>query len=172
MAANLADNIKTALTNFNTRNVFGWTNSTVVLHWLEKNGIHNQFVNKIKEKDYITWRHVPTNKNPADIRSRGVYENQIPSSWWNGPNWLQNRDQRSLQPIIKANEETEKEAKKIKSVLAANIKLFEADKFHTLLEKSNLRKFLRITSWVSRFVNKVRRTKVKGPLTTEELINQ
>ena len=31
---------------------------------------------------------------------------------------------------------------------------------------------LRITSRVSRFINNVRRTKVKGPLTTEELINQ
>ena len=39
MAANLADNIKTSFTNLNIRNVFGWTNSTVVLHWLEKMGI-------------------------------------------------------------------------------------------------------------------------------------
>ena len=37
MAANLADNIKTALANLNIRNAFGWTDSTVVLHWLEKN---------------------------------------------------------------------------------------------------------------------------------------
>ena len=54
MAANLADNIKTSFTNLNIRNVFGWTNSTVVLHWLEKNGNYNQFMNnkvdKIKEK--------------------------------------------------------------------------------------------------------------------------
>ena len=83
MASNLADNVKTALTNLNIRNVFGWTDSTVVLQWSEKNANYNQFVNnrvdKIKEKDYITWRHVPTNKNPGDIGSRGVYENQIPS---------------------------------------------------------------------------------------------
>ena len=37
MAANLADNIKIALANLNIRNAFGWTDSTVVLHWLEKN---------------------------------------------------------------------------------------------------------------------------------------
>ena len=37
MVANLADNIKTALANLNIRNAFGWTDSTVVLHWLEKN---------------------------------------------------------------------------------------------------------------------------------------
>ena len=83
MASNLADNIKTALTNLNIRNVFGWTDSAVVLQWSEKNGNYNQFVNnrvnKIKDKDYITWRHVPTNENPEDIGSRGVYGNQIPS---------------------------------------------------------------------------------------------
>ena len=97
MASKLADNIKTALTNLNIRNVFGWTDSTVVLQWSEKNGNYNQFVNnrvnKIKEKDYITWRHVPTNENPEDIGSRGVYGNQIPSLRWNRPTWLQNRDQ-------------------------------------------------------------------------------
>ena len=168
VAANLADNIKIAFTNLNIRNVFDWTDSTVVLHWLEKNGNHNQFennrVNKIKDKDYITWTQVPTNENPVDIPSMGVYGNQIPSLWWNGPTWLQNRDQWSLQPIIKANKNTEKEAKKIKTVLAAKIKLFEADKFDILLEKYSLWKFLRITSWVSRFINNVRRTKVKGPL--------
>ena len=71
MTVNLADNIKIALTNMNVRNVFGWTDSAVVLHWLEKNGNYNQFVNnrvdKIKEKDYITWRQVPTNEKPAEI---------------------------------------------------------------------------------------------------------
>ena len=78
MTVNLADNIKIALTNMNVRNVFGWTDSAVVLHWLEKNGNYNQFVNnrvdKIKEKDYITWRDVPRNENPADIGSKVVYE--------------------------------------------------------------------------------------------------
>ena len=80
MAANLVDNIKkAALANLNIRNVFGWTDSTVVLQWLEKNWNYNQFLNnrvgKIKEKDYITWRHVPTNEKPVDIGSRGVYGN-------------------------------------------------------------------------------------------------
>ena len=52
------------------------------------------------------------------------------------------------------------------------MKPFEADNFDTLLEKRNLWKLLRITSRISRLINNVRRTKVKGPQTTEELINQ
>ena len=42
MVANLTGNIKTALANLNIRNVFALTDSTVVLHWLEKNGNYNQ----------------------------------------------------------------------------------------------------------------------------------
>ena len=59
----------------------------------------------------------------------------------------------------------QKYEEKKKTALAVNIKLFEADKFDTLLKKFNFWKFLRITSWVSRFINNVRRTKVKEPLT-------
>ena len=51
----------------------------VVLHWLNGKGDYQQFVskgiNKINAKAYITWRHVPSNQNPADIGSRGVYGN-------------------------------------------------------------------------------------------------
>ena len=79
MVENLADNIKTTLTNLTIRNVFGWTDSTVVLHWLVGNGNSSQFVknkvDKIKGKDYITWRHVPTYQNSTDIGSRSVYGN-------------------------------------------------------------------------------------------------
>ena len=38
MTAYLADNIKTVLTNLDIRDVFGWTDSTIMLHWSEKNG--------------------------------------------------------------------------------------------------------------------------------------
>ena len=41
-----------------------------------------------------------------------------------------------------------------------------------LLEKRSLWKFFRVKSWISRFINNLRRTEVKGLLTTEELINK
>ena len=54
--------------------------------------------------------------NLLDIGSRGAHGNKIPSLWWKGPTWLENRDQWPLLSIIKANGETEKEAKKIKTI--------------------------------------------------------
>ena len=35
-------------------------------------------VYKINPKTTITWRHVPFNKNPVYIWSRGIYSNRIP----------------------------------------------------------------------------------------------
>ena len=97
----------------------------VVLHWLNGKGDYQQFVskgiNKINAKAYITWRHVPSNQNPADIGSRGVYGNQIPELWWTGPTWLQQPEQWPPQPNIMLSDESEKEAKAIKTLLATSI---------------------------------------------------
>ena len=38
MASNVAQNLKEAFSNYNVREIFGWTNSTVVLHWFSGNG--------------------------------------------------------------------------------------------------------------------------------------
>ena len=44
IASNLAQNIKSVLTNYNIRDIHGWTDSTVVLHWLKGKGDYKQFV--------------------------------------------------------------------------------------------------------------------------------
>ena len=95
--------------------------------------------------------------------------NQIPELWWRGPTWLQQPEQWPPQPNIKASEESEKKAKAIKTVLATSIAIeHEEDEIYRLLLKYNLWKFIRITCWISRFINNCRRTKTMGPLTTEE----
>ena len=44
MACNLISNVKLTLKNQNVRSVTGWTNSNVVLYWLNGKGSSNQFV--------------------------------------------------------------------------------------------------------------------------------
>ena len=55
--------------------MYAWSDSTVTLHWLKDNGDYKVFVcnrvAKIKEKDFINWKYVPTKQNPADLGSRG-----------------------------------------------------------------------------------------------------
>ena len=164
MASNLAENIKSTLTNYNIRDIHGWTDSTVVLHWLKGKGDYKQFVlnriNKINAKAYITWRHVPSNQIPADIGSRGVYGKRIPELWWTEPTWLQQTEQWPPQPRIMASDESEKEAKAIKTLLATSITIDHGeDECDSLLLKHSLWKFIRITCWISRFFNNCRRTR-------------
>ena len=124
-------------------------------------------------KAYITWRHVPSNQNLADIGNRGVHGNQIPELWWRRPTWLQQPEQWPPLPNIMSSDESEKEAKAIKTPLATSITIdHEEDECDRLLLKHSLWKFIRITCWISRFFNNCRRTKTKGPLKTEETNKQ
>ena len=89
MAANLATNIKAALKDLNIRSVIGWTDSTVVLHWLRDQGSYKVFVEnrvkKILSHEFIEWKYVPTKQNPADIGSRRSPISKLGDLWWKGP---------------------------------------------------------------------------------------
>ena len=93
MACNLIPKVKSALRNQNVRSVTGWTDSTVVLYWLKGQGSYNQFVrnrvNKILERDDITWQYNPTRDNPADLGSGGSLLTKVTEIWLKGPSWLQ-----------------------------------------------------------------------------------
>ena len=76
--------------------VFAWSDSTVVLHWLKipphklKCFVANRVtaITEILSSD--RWRHLPSADNPADIPSRGMPLPQLLQSqlWWDGPQWL------------------------------------------------------------------------------------
>ena len=92
MAANLVDNVRSALEGYVVRSVYGWTDSTVVLHWIAGQGSYKQFVSnrvaQINAKDYVKWRYVGTEQNPADVGSRGTLSRERLEIWLKGPNWL------------------------------------------------------------------------------------
>ena len=76
-----------------------WTDSMIVLGWLKilpsklQPFVRNRVAEIIDKTGSCTWRHVPTEENPADLISRGIEPNFIQSSdlWWFGPNYL-NKD--------------------------------------------------------------------------------
>ncbi|XP_078051749.1 uncharacterized protein LOC144477893, partial [Augochlora pura] len=73
-----------------------WTDSTIVLHWLNSSPhtLKTFVANRVSESQSRTkieqWRHVSSSDNPADLISRGqsIEEFLRPSIWRNGPNWL------------------------------------------------------------------------------------
>jgi hypothetical protein len=72
-----------------------WTDSSIVLTWIQgppskwKTFVGNR-VATIQETASATWRHVPTQSNPADLISRGGEPSTLSTStlWWKGPQWL------------------------------------------------------------------------------------
>ena len=85
MTSNSIENVKVTLKHCNIRSVTGWTDSTVFLYWLNRQGLYKQFVantiTKILQKEYIKWYYVPTKQNPADIGSRGSLLSKFPDIW-------------------------------------------------------------------------------------------
>ena len=95
MGTNLITNVKNALEGLPVSKTYVWLNSTVVLHWISGRGDYKQFIQnrvmKIKEHENIVWQHVSSEKNPADLASRGEPVSES-SLWWCGPNYRKKRN--------------------------------------------------------------------------------
>ena len=72
-----------------------WSDSEIVLYWINSNRKLKQFVmHRINEMKGLfpvsTWNHCPTDQNPADLLTRGITTSQLQLSSLgnNGPTWL------------------------------------------------------------------------------------
>ncbi|XP_045450206.1 uncharacterized protein LOC123658959 [Melitaea cinxia] len=76
--------------------VFCWTDSTIVLGWLQmlpcklQPFVRNRVADILEKTDTCIWRHVPTCMNPADLISRGIDISTLHKHdvWWSGPEFL------------------------------------------------------------------------------------
>lgn len=78
--------------------LFGWTDSQIVLHWTNKSAntlktyIAHRIANiqTISEQLGIKWYWTQGESNPADLISRGstIVELSKEVKWWKGPDWL------------------------------------------------------------------------------------
>ena len=173
MAANLVENVKRTLLGYPITAVIGWLDSLVALHWIKDGNKYKQFVSnrvaKIKEKDYILWRHVPTAENSADIASRGCHPSKLNDSWFKGPEWMREKILWPPNIATKDSEETESEAKTAKLICKTAVE--ENDSLDQVLEKFTFKRCIRITALVRRFIAncKIKRNERKrGPITTDE----
>ena len=87
---------------------------------------------------------------------------------------LQTPDEWPPEIILESSDQSEAEAKPIKSVFRMEVEINEekGDKLDEILEKFQFRKAMRVTAWVMRFIGNCRPEKreyIKGPLTTQEI---
>ncbi|KAJ0169427.1 hypothetical protein K1T71_015014 [Dendrolimus kikuchii] len=140
--------------NVPKRNIYAWSDSTVVLAWIagEPSRWTTFVSNRISEiltmLDKDQWRHVTTDQNPADCASRGLSTSELVKYklWWHGPKWLQ-QDEYQREP--RNSFETSEETRAIK-VLTATVK--EKEDF-IWTRFSNLSKMLRVLSYCKKILN-------------------
>ena len=166
-----------------------FTDSLCVLYWLKTSKPLSVFVaNRVKEiksLEGVKFAHVISTDNPADMATRGKSPEELSSSiWWNGPIWLtiSNQQWPDHETVIDENslKESEVEIKDNKVIYEAKLVSGEdptgehvkRPDLSDIDERrhSSLYKLLRVTAWVSRFVNKLKkRDTISGPLNAQEL---
>ncbi|KFM62154.1 hypothetical protein X975_06179, partial [Stegodyphus mimosarum] len=160
---------------------FFWTDSKVTLFWIKDCAKKFKlFVkNRIQEIQNLTspenWHYCPGKSNPADLASRGAKLHELKNNpiWFQGPEWLRMSSelwprQNEEKPIVEEELEYRKNINDIYEFVCTAVeeRLIDISKY------SNLRKLLRITSWMKRFIGKIRKTNhLTGSLTTEELVD-
>jgi len=166
--------------NMELHQVHMWTDSMIVLQWI-RSPAHKwkQFVaNRVSEIQLLTnpemWSHCRSKFNPADLPTRGLTVANLKESeiWWNGPSFLT-----TLNPLEESEEETSDEIvvseltqdQQIVVQLSSGEKR-EKEPVVDLMKYSKLKRVLRVTAWIKRFVhNASSSSKMRGELTADEM---
>ena len=172
-----------------------WSDSQIVLKWISSTKPLKKFVaNRVKEiKELIensTWRYCPTEHNPADLLTRGLTAKHFVENtlWKHGPQWITSeKDWPSWNGNICANvnvsieeefmDTSHKELNTHGEDVLLNMSQLQEnglDKIVNLERYSSLRKLLRVTSYVLRFIHNCKSNKDKRTISTlsvEEIQN-
>lgn len=159
--------------------VYCWTDSQIVLHWIQKGTNPKPFITRVNEIceafPAAMWSFTPSADNPAYLLTRGLSTDQLKSSrlWTQGPDWLLDRsawptwtptsilhtqaeedDSPSTPPV----EDTTESEPCILSIV-------------NMSRYSNIYRLSTVTAYVIRFVNNLHKSqhKVYGPLSSLEL---
>ena len=177
LAATMLELMRRALSSLAVLESYAWLDSLIAFYWNKGKGRYKEFVkNRVKliqEKSVITWKHVPTEENPADIGSRGCRKSRIPSCLCTGPNWLYDKDAWPLEVEVKPDDETEKEAKPIRDLFRTVH--IEKDRIDRLINTFCFWKAMRILAWKrgsTDICSSMKKNRISGQFTTEEIQNE
>lgn len=143
-------------------NEFLWSDSTIVLYWIHSTSSQwKTFVsNRVSSIKSITnqtdWRHVKSKENPADIISRGQQPETLVNSelWWNGPTFLQLKDEDWNAPF-NLPDSTNYLEEQLVGVVKVNTTI-EKDIVTRCKYRNNYHSVIKVMSWICRFVQNVK----------------
>lgn len=157
--------------------VYGWTDSMVVLGWLQgdpsrwKAFVENRVRSITDVIPQSSWNYVRTKENPADAASRGQYASQLKENqlWWKGPTWLPSLKTNNIEKHNYNTDQEEKTVRKKVNVSQHNIE--NPSIVEKLLQNhSSIEHIIRIVAWILRPLNPKRR-QLPRYLTLHELDN-
>ncbi|GFR28152.1 integrase catalytic domain-containing protein [Trichonephila clavata] len=162
LSARLAKQVSSCL-KFNA-NIYYWTDSLISYYWIcgDSSAFKPYIKNRVQEiqllSDPSQWGHCPGKDNPADLISRGTSAVKLAQNelWWHGPPWLKlepdhwPNHQRDILDSELCSEELEYRSSVHVAVTQQRESLVDINRF------SSLKKLLKVTAWVFRFVNNAR----------------
>ena len=168
--------------------IYLWSDSQIVLHWLSskkelKQFVHNRVTEILLTTKNASWNYCPTNENPADLLTRGIPADQLstPTLWSHGPPWITtNENWPTWNPksiLLQSTTEKHLEASNASTDQPTTDQTDCHEPNHGVNEVINLHDFStiqrlqRVTAWVLRFANNIKKKKKKryGPLSVSEL---
>ncbi|XP_049878925.1 uncharacterized protein LOC126375884 [Pectinophora gossypiella] len=132
--------------------------------------VRNRVAEILDKAGNCTWLHVPTDKNPADLISRGMNISAMLNSefWWTGPDFLKQ------EPIQLPSQPTHS-GKLPETKLETTLNVTVTDNSKELIDFSrfsNYSRLVRTVAYVLRFINRCRKQSLSADyLSSEELQN-
>ena len=149
-----------------------WLDSKTALYWIYNQGEWKQWVQfrvseilKLSKK--ADWGHVGGVNNPADIGSRGVTATVLNNSrlWWEGPEWLINGESEWPTSLTLEDSAEIKDERKKALMLTVVAECCENVSNVVDIERFNsLERLLRVTAWVRRFIDNLKKKREKRDL--------
>lgn len=168
----LAELVKdiTAALDIQMNNVYAYTDSMVVLAWLQstpsrwRTFVANRTADILRLLESNKWSHVQSGENPADIATRGVKASDLADLelWWTGPNWLKFKE------IKKAREEVPETDLEIKDS-SYNTLVSTYEEKPIWEKKSSISKLKRVLAYCKRFISIKNITKQEDYLSVNEM---
>ena len=189
LASRLTESIKSALEDVKKLDsVTYWSGSTGVLCWFRspnkefKQIVENRLVEIRRLAPPELWKYVPTKQNPADIASCGTTATQLTENklWWNGPEFLiKSTEHWPCEPYKDHQEDYSKLKSPAGNITTSAVDVAQVPSIVELIgatRYSSMARLFRVTAYVSRFVDNLKKRVEKldatiGSLSSEKMDN-